>query len=152
MSDLSANNPDIIRIVLLGQPRGKERVKPSYSTGHVYTPERTVTYEGRLAYAAQEAMSGRALLDGPLTLDIIAKVPVPQSWPKKKRAAALSGELRPTKKPDWDNFGKVLDAFNLIVWLDDAQVVDGRVRKFYSEQPGMFIEVRLAPSAEGIFG
>jgi len=142
---------DILRIVLLGQPRGKERVKPSYTTGHVYTPERTVTYEGRLAYAAQEAMAGRPLFEGPLVLDMLVQVQIPQSWSRKKRVAAMSGEIRPTKKPDFDNYAKTVDALNLIVWIDDAQIVDGRVRKVYSEQPGMFIEVRPIWT-EGFFG
>lgn len=132
---------DAIRIVLRGQPRGKERVRTTQA-GHLYTPERTVSYEGRLAYAAQQAMGDRPPLDGPLQLDIRVQVPIPQSWPEKKKAAARSGALRPTRKPDWDNFAKVVDALNLVVWIDDGQVVDGRVRKSYSDTPGMFIEVR----------
>jgi Holliday junction resolvase RusA-like endonuclease len=141
---------DAIEFVLAGPPRGKERVKQG-AAGHSYTPERTVTYEGRLAYAAQIAMDGRPPLDGPLVLDVRMFFPVPASWPQKRRAAALSGKERPTVKPDWDNGGKLTDALNLIVWIDDKQVVDGRVRKFYSDRPRT--EVRIRPEiTEGIFG
>jgi Holliday junction resolvase RusA-like endonuclease len=147
---MSEQSDDVVRVVLLGQPRGKERVRVT-QVGHVYTPERTVTYEGRLAYAAQQAMGERPPLEGPLWLDMIVKLPVAQSWPKAKREAALAGRLRPTKKPDFDNYAKTIDAFNLIVWLDDAQVIDGRVRKFYSDKPGIWIEVRPV-RAEGVFG
>lgn len=129
-----------VEIVLAGKPMGKERVRMTRA-GHAYTPERTVNYESRLALAAQAAMAGRAPFDGPLVVDIRTYMDIPSSKPKKWRAAALAGEIVPTKKPDWDNFGKILDALNLIVWVDDAQVVDGRVRKFYSDRPRMEITV-----------
>lgn len=144
---------DTIVIVLAGAPMGKERVRMTRQ-GHAYTPERTVNYESRLALAAQQAMAGRALLDGPLEVSVEAHMPVAESKPKKWRAAALAGEIRPVKKPDWDNFGKILDALNLVVWVDDSQIVEGRVRKFYSDQPRMEIHVRpLQPQpTSGVFG
>lgn len=124
----------MIRIVLAGPPRGKERVRTGQD-GRKYTPERTVSFEGRLAYTAQQAMDGRKLLEGPLGLDVKMFFAVPASWPKKRREAALRGEIEPTSKPDWDNGGKLTDALNLIVWVDDSQITDGRVRKYYSDRP-----------------
>ena len=48
----------------------------------------------------------------------------------------LSGFIRPTVKPDWDNIGKlVADALNGIAYDDDKCIVDAQVRKFYSDQP-----------------
>jgi Holliday junction resolvase RusA-like endonuclease len=34
-----------------------------------------------------------------------------------------------------------LDGLNQLVWLDDAQICDLRVRKIYSESPGLVIEI-----------
>jgi Holliday junction resolvase RusA-like endonuclease len=141
----------VIEVVLLGAPRGKERPRLT-KAGHVYTPEKTRDYEAALKYAAKEAMGDRAPLDGPIIVDIEVKVPIAQSWPKKRQDAARAGIERPTKKPDWDNFGKMLDALNLVVWIDDSQIVEGRVRKYYSDKPGMWIRVRPAQQEEGIFG
>jgi len=121
-------------------------------SGHAYTPERTVNYESRLALAAQQVMGEQPPLDGELVVEIDAYMAVPESKPKKWKAAALSGELRPTKKPDYDNFAKICDALNLIVWVDDAQIVDGRIRKFYSDRPRMEIKVSVLTSDEGVFG
>ena len=140
----------MIEIVLLGAPRGKERPRLT-KAGHVYTPEKTRDYEAALKYAAKEAMGERPPLDGPLTVDIVVNVPISVSWPKKRQAAARAGADRPVKKPDWDNFAKVVDALNLVVWIDDSQIVDGRVRKFYSDKPGMHITVRPLQPTEGIF-
>lgn len=140
-----------IMFELDGAPMGKERVRFSRATGRAYTPERTVTYEGRLAYAAQTAMGGRELLDGPLMVAVEAFMPIAKSKPKKFHAAALAGQIRPTKKPDWDNFGKILDALNLIVWTDDSQIVDGRVIKWYSTRPRLVVTVRPINPEEGVF-
>lgn len=131
----------MIEIVLLGAPRGKERPRTT-KTGHVYTPQKTRDYEGALKFAAMEVMGERPPIDGPLDVTIKIMVPIPQSWPKKRQQAAREGRERPTKKPDWDNFAKVCDALNLVVWIDDAQVVDGHIHKSYSDKPGMWITVR----------
>jgi Holliday junction resolvase RusA-like endonuclease len=84
----------LIEFSLAGAPRGKERVKTA-ADGHAYTPERTVSFEGRLAYAAQIAMDGRPPLEGPLELDVTMYFAVPASKPKhasaRTRSAARSG-------------------------------------------------------------
>lgn len=54
----------------------------------------------------------------------------------------LTGEIRPTKKPDWDNIGKVVcDALNKIAYDDDSCIVDGAVHKWYSEEPRVVVEL-----------
>ena len=73
-----------VRIVLDGKPRGKERVKTAQH-GHKYTPERTVTFESRLAFEAQHVMEGRALLDGALGVMLHAYMPVPASKARRWR-------------------------------------------------------------------
>ncbi len=141
----------MIEIVLLGKPVAKGRPRFVKETGRPFTPAKTREYEAALRYAAIEVMGDRPPLEGPLELDITVQMPIPQSWPKKRQADARAGRERPTKKPDWDNFGKVVDALNLVVWVDDGQIIDGRVRKSYSDKPGMFIRV-WPISTDGVFG
>lgn len=138
-----------IRITLLGQPRGKERPRGTRD-GHFYTPEKTRSYEAALKYAAAEEMGAKPPLDGPVAVEMLIVVPIAESWSKKRRLAANSGQARPTKKPDLDNVMKMLDALNLVVWVDDAQIVDAQIRKIYGDKPGMWITVR--PLSEGVFG
>lgn len=137
----------MIEIVLLGAPRGKERPRGT-KDGHFYTPEKTRSYEAALKYAAGEVMGARMPIDGPLEVEMKIVFPITQSWPKKRQAAARSGAERPTKKPDADNLLKTLDALNMVVWLDDAQVVRAVVEKFYGDKPGMWI--RVSP-LKGVF-
>lgn len=80
-------------------------------------------------------------MEGPVTLVMWVRFPVPESWSKKKRAMALSGLIFPTVKPDADNSLKLTDALNELVFRDDKQIVDARVIKHYSDRPGMTIEV-----------
>jgi Holliday junction resolvase RusA-like endonuclease len=144
-----APSPALIVVELQGEPRGKATLRhrivtpkdgPAFATG--YPDAKTRQYETLLGYAARSAMRGRQLLTGPVVVNAFAYFSVPKSWAKWMRAQALKGLIRPTGKPDWDNIGKVLDAFKGVVWADDAPVIDGRVRKYYSARPALFVEVR----------
>ena len=142
---------DPIRIVVDGVPVAKARARvrvvktgDGRSFASPYTPSNTRKYEDVLRLAAGEAMTGRAPLDGMVRVRVIACLPVPASLSKAKRAAALAGTMRPTTRPDVDNYAKAaLDALNTIVWRDDSQVVDLYVSKFYDEKPRLVIEVSV---------
>lgn len=139
-----------ITITLNGEPRGKGRPRSrivfpkdmhKQPFVHVYPDPKTVAYEEALSWAAKAAVRSAKPLGGQLRLVVTAFMGVPPSWTRRKRDAALSGAIRPTGKPDWDNIGKITDALKGIVWIDDASVVDGHVLKFYSERPRLVIEV-----------
>ena len=64
-------------------------------------------------------------LQGPLALGVKAYLPIPESKPKKFKAAALAGEIRPITKPDLDNVLKHFkDCCKGVFWEDDKQVVE----------------------------
>ncbi len=133
----------MIRIELAGPPRGKGRGRTASTPKgpRVYSDPATVKYETALRYAATQAMAGTVPLDGPITLYMQVRFPVPESWSIRKRGKALLGLLMPTVKPDCDNTLKLIDSLNQICFLDDKQVVDARVVKIYSDRPGLTIEV-----------
>jgi Holliday junction resolvase RusA-like endonuclease len=87
-------------------------------------------------------MNGRVPLQGPVRLELLVELPVPQSWSQKKRLAAIGGLVMPTSRPDLDNYVKsALDAINTIVIADDCQIVELRARKRYGEQPKLIATV-----------
>lgn len=135
-----------IRFSVPGAPVAKAR--PRFTkNGHAYTPDKTRSYEAIVKLCAMKAMKGKKLLTGAISLSVTAFFPIPKSCTKSVRAKALSGEFRHTKKPDWDNVGKVVsDALNGVVYADDAKVSHATVDKRYSEFPR--VEVSVESSGE----
>lgn len=134
-----------VAFTILGEPLGKGR--PHFSTAggfaRAITPERTVNYETlvKMEYQAQCAgyMFDRS---DALGMRITAFKPIPKSTSKRKRVLMEERLMRPGKKPDWDNIGKIIcDALNKVAFHDDAQIVDGRVVKVYSDQPRVIVEI-----------
>lgn len=109
-----------------------------------YTPEKTVSYENLVKVVAAQAMAGRQIIEGSVEVVLVVQVQAPESWSKKKRAAALSGELAPTSKPDLDNIIKgIFDAMNGVVFKDDKQVSFVTAQKMYSQTPCVAVGVYL---------
>lgn len=134
----------MLEFVIPGVPVGKGRPRAAQRGKHIqlYTPAKTATYESTVALAGHQAMSGRPPMDGPVLAMLTIHLPIPQSWSKRKQAAALAGAELPTKKPDADNVVKaIFDAFNGVVWNDDTQVVDMVVRKRYAAVPGVAVKI-----------
>jgi Holliday junction resolvase RusA-like endonuclease len=130
-----------------GDPKGKGR--PRFSrVGNftkVYTDKKTLTYEAMIATFAKQAIGATEPLKTPVTVFLYVRLPIPQSYPKKRREACLSGVEKPCKKPDIDNIAKTyLDAMNGVIFVDDTQVIDLHVKKLYSEKAGVDVMVMEA--------
>lgn len=145
---LALANDIVCSFTLDGPPRGKQapmhrimRNRLGRMLPVAYTAAETRAYERALAQVAALHMRGREPEELPVRLDVVAYLPVPPSWNAGKRDAALAGALVPNAKPDWDNIGKTMDALKGIVWADDKQVADARVRKLYSERPRLEVNV-----------
>ena len=130
-----------------GDPKGTGR--PRFSTfgkfTRVYTDKQTLSYEAMIAFFAKQAMGVTDLLETPVSVFLYVRLPVPQSYSKKRREACLSGTEKPCKKPDIDNIAKTyLDAMNGVIFVDDTQVVDLHVKKLYSDKAGVDVMVMEA--------
>jgi len=63
---------------------------------------------------------------------------VPASWSKRKTADAITGGIRPTSRPDTDNYIKsALDAINSIVIADDSLAIEIHAKKKFGIAPKM---------------
>lgn len=133
-----------VAFIVPGQPQGKARPRIGKVGAHarMFTPAKTVAYEGLIAHAAHVAMAGRPLIDGAVSVLLLIECQVPASWSARKQRAALADEVLPTARPDADNVLKAAnDGMNGVVWRDDAQVVDVTLRKRYAAQPRLQIVV-----------
>lgn len=134
----------MVEFTVPGPVRGKGRPRASARGGfaRMYTDAKTRSYESDVKLFASQAMAGLALIDGPVMVTMTAHFETPKSASKKKRAAMLSGAIRPTKKPDTDNIAKIKDALNGVVWHDDAQVVTETITKIFAEAPSLHVVVQ----------
>lgn len=136
----------VVEFTVMGEPMGKQR--PKASRGHnrsviMRTPKQTVLYENlvKLTYR-QEVGQVRFSDDAMLKVSIRSFCEISKSASKKKRALMAEGLIRPTKRPDWDNVGKIIcDSLDGIAYKEDKQIVSGSVDMYYGEVPR--VEVRI---------
>lgn len=134
-----------VKFTILGEPTGKQRPRVTRA-GVAYTPKDTVQYENlvRVEYRRQ-CNDYRFPDDSPLDLRITAYYGIPKSASKKKRQQMADFQIRPLKKSDWDNIGKIIaDSLNEVAYKDDVQIVDAQVRKFYSDRPRVVVTIQDA--------
>jgi len=105
--------------------------RPRFGGRFCYTPHKSKAFKKDLQYRLKQAYKGPPL-EGPLVVSLDFSLTKPKSVKR----------VIPSVKPDLDNLVKaVLDAANLILWLDDAQIVGFYASKHYGK-PGIFIEVK----------
>ena len=128
----------VVDFIIDAVPVAKGRPRFSSRGGFVkaYTPAKTSDWEAIVRKAAANAMGSSEPLDMAVALSMRFYLPIPASWSKKRTEAAKSGQEQHIKKPDVDNFAKaVMDACNGVLFVDDSQVVDMHVAKYYSDWP-----------------
>lgn len=104
-------------------------------------PHPIAAFKATVRMAAETAYKGPPL-QGPLCINLVFVFPRPQSKVWKTRDMP---RLPHVSKPDRDNCDKaVLDALKGLLFVDDAQVCDGRIIKWVasgSEQPGVDVQI-----------
>lgn len=137
---------------LSGLPRGKGRPRATVRGGfaRVYSDPKTRKYERSIGTIAMAAMVGRPPLQGPLSVSLRFRMPIPKSETKAVRAAMAAGEVAHVGRPDLDNMVKaIFDGLNGVVFADDAQIVRSFSTKVYSDKPGVDVRVEaFAPQIE----
>lgn len=136
-----------MNITIMGEPvaQGRPRFARQGNFVRAYDPEHSRTWKQTARLMAIDQMSGKPLLSQALVVRIDVYRGVPRSWSRKRRELALGGEVRPTTKPDADNYIKaVQDACNGVVWQDDSQIVCVTAAKWYSDRPRVEIDISEA--------
>ena len=120
---------------------GKQRPRMNIYTGKAYTPTKTKNYEYLVKQIFINKYPNFTPIEGRVAMTIIAYFEIPKSTSKKK-AEMICDEISPTKKPDWDNIGKIVsDALNKFAYKDDSQITDVRIFKKYSTIPKVIVKI-----------
>ena len=140
----------IVKLVVLGEPMGKQRPRATTINGktRTYTPKETTNYESRVVNEYKSQFKTQTFERGEeIWATIIAYFKLPKNhYHYHKRTNTLDldqqgkdmldGKIRPTKTPDCDNIAKIcLDALNDIAFYDDSQITALLVLKFWSNDP-----------------
>lgn len=122
-------------------PKGRPRFTRS---GHAYTPQKTRAFEEQLRFEFLASTCEKLPVytkDTPILVEALFVKSIPKSWSKKKREAALRGEILPTSRPDIDNYLKTLDALIGLAYEDDSQIVQIIAEKMYAEKPSVTVRI-----------
>ena len=87
--------------------------------------------------------------EGPVIRNIGFVMAIPKSYPKWKRAAAIDGSLKHTKRPDAGNLLKLIeDVLEFTGFVhDDSQFFDGRIWREYGLVTGYKIHLEEVKQA-----
>lgn len=133
----------MIMFTVYGEPVAQGRPRASTTGGFVkmYDPKKSRDFKDYVKLAASQYAPAK-LIEGPVVLQLRIYKPIPKSFSKKKTAQAEAGQLRPTSKPDVDNYVKgIKDALKGVIWKDDSQVVDLVAGKYYGERPRVEVTI-----------
>lgn len=142
-----------MRFTVPGEPQGKARprVVRNGAFTRTYTPEKTASYENLVKLEYQRQCPGQYIGDAAIYMRMVCYYGMARSDSRKRRQAKLDGVIRPTKKPDCDNVGKVIaDSLNGIAYKDDAQIVSMLIEKYYAEIPRVEVEITEVHQHEGL--
>ena len=122
---------------------GKERPRFNMYQKRTYTPQKTKNYEGLIKMSFYKKYGFK---NEPCKNEIHVKIAVyykpPKSYSKKKSRELIDNVRGYMCKPDADNIAKaVLDALNGVIWVDDKQVVELTVKKYYGTSDKIQIEI-----------
>ena len=138
----------IYKFRIIGKPKAQQSAKFRKIKNFVqkYTPKEIVDYANWVKHSFYKEYPNHLpseLIDYPLEMRIDVFFTIPKSFSKTKAALALTRQIRPTVKPDWDNISKnICDALNGIAYPDDKAIVSGSVNKYYSDMDYVNVEIR----------
>lgn len=136
---------DSVAFSMDGAPRGQGRPRATARNGFatVYKDGKSRKYEDEVRVLARLAMGSKAPFEGPLSVSLRFRLPIPKSASKRTRDAMAAGEIAPTTKPDLSNMVKSIeDGMNKVVYVDDAQIVRNFNTKVYATTPGVDVRVQ----------
>jgi len=134
---MMSNGPPALEFFVAGEPIPKGSMKGFVAKGRAiltHDNKRSRPWATTITLMAQ-AHRQLPLWAGPLRVDLTFNMPKPQGLPKRRYSWAI-------RKPDKDKLERLVkDALTKVIYRDDAQIVDGRVIKRYSDQPGVLIQI-----------
>ena len=115
-------------------PKGTAQMKRFNGNTRTYFKSKTLMETERIYRTLLAPHRPKAPSEGPIRLFIVL-------YFDKKSPKKLWGQYKITR-PDVDNFCKALiDQMTQVgFWMDDAQIADLRIKKYYAEKASIYVE------------
>ena len=127
-------------------PQGRPRFARRGKFVQTYDPPKSKKFKTELRQLAEIEYAEKpyhAEQHKPIIIELNLYIPMLKSFSKIKHLKATDGTLRPTTKPDIDNYIKgILDSLNGLFWHDDGQIVEIHAGKYYSDKPRIEMEIK----------
>lgn len=134
----------MLQVVIKGAAVAQSR--PRVSKGNVYYPANVTRHKGLIQRATTEALikaNNRAFpLNMPISMEMVVYIEYPKRLSKKKQKMFECGEVSPTRRPDVDNYAKlVMDAMQGLAYSDDSHICRLVVTKEYAAEPSTVVRI-----------
>jgi Holliday junction resolvase RusA-like endonuclease len=87
------------------------------------------------------------IINTPCKIECISYLPISKSMNSVNKILAELGFIRPISKPDWDNLAKAYcDMIQGYLLTDDALIIEGISKKYYSIKPRVEITIKWMES------
>lgn len=128
-----------------GPPVGKQRVAGKGMNR--YSPGKTKEFEREVGYLARAKRTSNLITPQPVGIELNIIYTPPKHWTADERDRALKGEIIPAITPDTSNVLKAVeDGMNGVIYVDDRQISDTKIRRRYGEETRIEVTVySLAP-------
>lgn len=133
----------MIKLIIYGEPvaQGRPRFSRRGNFVTTYDPPKSKAYKALVKCQALTQWHNDPL-QGALACKVKVYRSIQKSGSKREKALKEAGKIRPTKKPDVDNYFKgVTDPLTGIIWEDDNQIVEATISKYYSNEPRIELEI-----------
>ena len=106
-----------------------------------YQPKRVTDWKDNVVLQSLEHIPEKPFNAAIVDLEFV--YPWPKSWSKKKKKLHVDNEFCfKITRPDRDNLHKgVMDALEGKFWIDDSNIVDGRISKKYGDSFALNIKI-----------
>lgn len=132
-----------ISFILYECPMKYHRHRVEWKTKRVYSPNAKENHDFFEKISGDLVQMKTKIICTPCIVDIKCYFPIPKNFNKFETVLAEMELIEYIKTPDFDNLGKsYCDMQNMITFLDDSLIIDGRIRKFYSLKPRVEINIK----------
>ena len=131
-------------LVYYGEPKPQARARStSKNGGFFYDPSQNLK-QWTLTQIISQMPPNFKPIEGSLEIKMRFYRSMPKSGSKKDKVLMELGVIRPSGRPDIDNFVKLVqDALNRTLYTDDSCIVSLDAQKFYSCKPRVELDIKF---------